>query len=60
MSSPDVASVTEPRNYSDIDEEFEGDTKWGEKYEPWDNYQQDLYGHESSPKYYAMLPFIKI
>ena len=60
MSSPDVASVTLPTNYSDIDEEFEGDTKWEEKYEPWSNYQDALYGHESSPKYYAMLPFIKI
>lgn len=60
MSSPDVASVEEPKDYKDIDEEFQGNVKWNETYEPWANYQTDLYGHESSPKYYAMLPFIKI
>lgn len=60
MSSPDVTAGVKPSSYSHIDEEFSSEEKWGEKYEPWSNYQDDLYGHESSPKYYAMLPFIKI
>lgn len=60
MSSPDVTAAVKPSNYSDIDEDFNGNKKWGEEYEVWGNYQDALYGHESTPKYYAMLPFIKI
>jgi hypothetical protein len=59
-SSPDVTAAVHPSSYMEIDEEFKGNTKWGETYEPWGNYQPDLYGHESTPKYYTMLPFIKI
>lgn len=60
MSSPDVTAAVKPTDYSDIDEEFTDNIKWGEEYEVWGNYQNALYGHESTPKYYAMLPFIKI
>lgn len=60
MSSPDVTSTLYPKNYVDIDEEFNGSIKWNEKYVDWGNYQNSLYSHESTPKYYAMLPFIKI
>jgi hypothetical protein len=60
QSSPDVTAAIKPSKYSDIDETFEDNIKWNEEYEPWGNYQTALYGHESTPKYYAMLPFIKI
>ena len=65
LSSPDVTAAVLPKSYKDIDQEFEevedkNPTKWGEEYAPWGDYQTDLYGHESTPKYYAMLPFIKI
>lgn len=60
QSSPDVTAAIKPSKYADIDETFVGNSKWGETYEPWGNYQNSLYGHESTPKYYAMLPFIKI
>ena len=59
-SSPDVTAAIYPTAYSDIDEEFSNNTKWGETYENWGETQSELYGHESTPKYYAMLPFIKI
>lgn len=59
-SSPDATASIMPSCYSDIDEEFNENTKWGETYDDWGNTQTDLYGHESTPKYYAMLPFIKI
>lgn len=59
-SSPDATASIMPSCYSDIDEEFSGNTKWDETYDEWSYTQPDLYGHESTPKYYAMLPFIKI
>ena len=55
-----VENTIYPKNYVDIDEEFNGSIKWNEKYVDWGNYQNALYSHESTPKYYAMLPFIKI
>lgn len=56
-SSLNAIDISKPSGYSDIDDEFSNNTKWGDEYAAW---IPDLYGHENSPKFYAMLPFIKI
>ena len=59
-TSESVASLAKPSDYVDINDKFRGNTLNNESYVSWGNYMNITYGHENTPKFYCMLPFIKI
>ena len=61
-TSESVASLAKPEDYVDINDKFTGNVLANSKetYIPWSNYMKTTYGHENTPKFYCMLPFIKI
>ena len=60
MSSYDVDSSAFPKNYKEIDSDFEESIKNEEEYVNWETISNNFYSHENNPKFYAFLPFIKI
>lgn len=62
VSSDDIPSFDYPTNYSDINDRFSGNTNQdsNETYVAWNDYMSNTYGNENTPKFYTMLPFIKI
>lgn len=74
-TSESVPSLAKPEKYEDINDKFNYDLSNAnfkdspsanklstaqEEYVSWDNYMKTTYGHENTPKFYCMLPFIKI
>lgn len=59
-TSESVASLAKAEDYIDINDKFVGSVLNNENYVPWKNYMTTTYGHENTPKFYCMLPFIKI
>lgn len=62
VSSDDIPSFDYPTNYSDINDRFSGNINQdsNETYVAWKDYMSNTYGNENTPKFYTMLPFIKI
>lgn len=61
-TSESVPSLAKPSGYEDINDKFSGSqlSTAKENYVPWGSYMTTTYGHENTPKFYCMLPFIKI
>lgn len=61
-TSESVPSLAKPSKYEDINDKFSGSqlSTAKENYVPWGSYMTKTYGHENTPKFYCMLPFIKI
>ena len=61
-TSESVPSLAKPVKYEDINDKFSGSqlSTAQEEYVSWDSYMNTTYGHENTPKFYCMLPFIKI
>ena len=62
QTSEAVMSLGVASKYADINDKFNNNilSTSKEEYVAWDNYMSTTYGHENTPKFYTMLPFIKI